>query len=307
VRPGLLVVDKARGPTSHDVVGMVRRAMGTRHVGHAGTLDPMATGVLVLALGEATKLLTYLAFEAKSYEARIRLGQQTDTLDALGKVVAEQPPDEALVAALDRPDAAFAPRIAGAVAAELARTSQDPPVFSAIKQQGEPAYARARRGEAVDLPPRPVRVHELTVTATAGTPSPSLDLRVTADKGYYVRSLGRDLARGLGTVGHLVALRRVASGGFTVGEAVSLPCAREVLESRIVPLTVAARRALPSATLTDDGVTFARCGKRLAVERFDGDVPRAQPSAWFDRSGALVAVGIFEEDGRVLRGFVEEA
>ncbi len=127
VKPGLLVVDKTRGPTSHDVVMTLRHVLGTRHVGHAGTLDPMATGVLVLSVGEATKLVPYLTDATKEYEARIQLGQETNTLDALGTVVAEDALDDALLDTLDRLDAALAPRIADAVAAELARTSQDPP------------------------------------------------------------------------------------------------------------------------------------------------------------------------------------
>jgi tRNA pseudouridine55 synthase len=302
---GVLVVDKPRGPTSHDVVARIRRIFKTREVGHAGTLDPMATGVLVLALGEATKLVPYLTNAAKVYEARLELGRETDTLDAMGRVTEERALDAGLLEALDAGVSPLAPRIAGAVAAELARTSQEPPRFSAIQENGERAHARARRGESFVLEERAVRVHRLVVTAMGVAPAPWLALRVKADKGYYVRSLGRDLAHALGTVGHLVALRRIDSGGFTVDEACALDVDPEVLRARLLPLAAAARRALPAVTLTELGVREARFGRRVQRADLEGDVPLGAPSAWFDGDGALVAIGILEEDGRVLRGFGE--
>jgi len=303
VTPGILIVDKERGPTSHDVVARVRRLLKTREVGHAGTLDPMATGVLVVALGEATKLVPYLTNAAKTYEARLELGRETDTLDAMGDVTGEAAIDDALLGAFGQPIESLAPLVREARDAEIARTLQDPPIYSAIQQDGERAYARARRGEDVVLEPRVVRVHDLRVTAMGLTPRPWIDLRVTADKGYYVRSLGRDLARGLGSVGHLVALRRLDSGGFTVGDAVSLAGSRETIEPRIVSLADAARRALPAATLTDEGVREARFGRRVKLEDIETTAARGEPCAWFDREGTLVAVGIVEDDGRVVRGF----
>jgi len=286
---------------------MVRRALRTREVGHAGTLDPMATGVLVVAVGEATKLVPYLTDARKTYEARLELGRETDTLDALGQVVTEVPPDDELLALLSGVPAPLPARMASAVAAELGRTSQDPPIYSAIQQDGERAYARARRGEAVVLSPRPVLVHTLEITGFTATPGPTLDVRVTADKGYYVRALGRDLARHLGTVGHLSALRRIASGGFTVEQAVTFPAARESLEQRMIPLAVAARQALPAAELSEAGVVDARCGRRVRPEDFLGTPPRGEASAWFDPSGGLVAVGVIEDSGRVIRGFAPES
>ena len=307
------MLDKPRGPTSHDVVAIVRRALKTREVGHAGTLDPMATGVLVLAIGEATKLVPYLTSAAKRYEARVLLGTGTDTLDALGKVVEEQEVDPELREALDRWPEGASPRLVSALAAELARTSQDAPIFSAIQQNGERAYARARRGETVTIDARPVRVHELTVTAAAGTPSAWIDVRVQADKGYYVRALGRDLALGLGTVGHLTALRRTDSGGFVDSDAVSLDAPREEIESHLIPLATAARRALPSVSLTEAGVRDARCGKLVRLQDFIGLelATTGEACAWFDGTGELVAIGIVggvegEEGGRVLRGFLPQ-
>jgi len=297
------VVDKPRGPTSHDVVARIRRIFKTREVGHAGTLDPMATGVLVLALGEATKLVPYLTNAAKVYEARLELGRETDTLDAMGRVTEERALDAGLLEALDAGVSPLAPRIAGAVAAELARTSQEPPRFSAIQENGERAHARARRGESFVLEEREVRVHRLVVASVGTTGAPWIDLEVKADKGYYVRSLGRDLAHALGTVGHLKGLRRVDSGGFTVDEACALDAEPDALRARLIPLAAAARRALPALILTELGVREARFGRRVRREDLGGDAPVGVPSGWFDEGGSLVAIGIVEEDGRVLRGF----
>jgi tRNA pseudouridine55 synthase len=306
---GVLVVDKPRGPTSHDVVAMVRRALRTREVGHAGTLDPMATGVLVLAIGEATKLVPYLTGATKTYVARLELGKETDTLDAMGQVTIERAvPDDVLgelaeLAASPEPE--LPPRLAAAVAAERARTAQDPPAFSAIQRDGERAYARARRGEPTDLPPRQVRVHRLEITGSGSEPRPWLDLSLVADKGYYVRSLARDVAYALGTVGTLTALRRTASGTFGEAEAIPLPSPPEVLTARIIGLATAARRALPAACLSDAGVLAARFGRRVPAAEFVTATAEGEPAAWLDGAGALVAVGVADEGGsaRVLRGF----
>jgi tRNA pseudouridine55 synthase len=322
---GVLVLDKPGGVTSHDAVLRVRRALRTREVGHAGTLDPMATGVLVLAVGEATKLVPWLTAHDKEYEASVALGVETDSLDADGVETGRAPLGAELLAALgateacdtsraeflgssrgsplEREAAHVAPALAAALAAELARTEQVPPAFSAIHQNGERAHARARRGEAVELAPRPVRVQRLELLACSPEP-PRVALRVTADKGYYVRSLARDFARALGTLGHLVALRRLRSGCFVLGEAVPLDTPAEELAARLVPLEQAAARALPVAHLTDDGARDARHGR--LVEPADLDAPAQAPSAWLDSGGRLVAVGERTPGGkgRVLRGFL---
>ena len=285
------------------MVAVVRRALKTREVGHAGTLDPMATGALVLAIGEATKLVPYLTDAAKEYEARIALGSETDTLDAMGKVVAEREIDRELRAALGAATQPLPPAIQTAVDAEIARTSQTPPSYSAIHTDGERAYAKARRGETVVLEARPVRVHELVVTAMSSEEA-FLEVTVKADKGYYVRSLARDLAHGLGTLGHLTALRRIDSGGFSIASALPLHSPREALAERIISLPEAARRALPALVLTDEGVREARFGRRVPFELLASGEARDVPSAWFDQAGVLVAIGVWEENGgRVLRGF----
>jgi tRNA pseudouridine55 synthase len=301
---GVLVVDKPAGPTSHDVVMRVRRALGTREVGHAGTLDPMATGVLVVALGEATKLLAWLTDQSKVYEATIRLGVETDTLDALGRETRRIEPSAALLEALARstPEAAD-PRLQAALDAERARTSQIPPAYSAIQQQGVRAYERARKGEDVQLPARDVEVRTLSFVDCTADP-PDVSIRVEAAKGYYVRSLGRDLAEALGTVGHLTALRRTRSGCFAIEDATPLDLPREKLASRVQPLEQVAARALPVAHLTEAGAIDARHGRPVKP----GDIIAPSPGigVWFDPEGVLVAIGEIDDSGagRVRRGFV---
>lgn len=205
---GVLVVDKPRGPTSHDVVARARRALGTRAIGHAGTLDPMATGVLVLAVGEATKLVSHLTAQDKEYEAVVALGVETHSLDADGEIV-----EERRVPAELSPEAvrSAAARFVGAI-------EQRPPAVSAIKVGGRALHRRVRAGEAVEAPMRRVEVRRIDVLQVGPR---EISLRVESGKGFYVRSLARDLARALDTVGHLTALRRIRSGDFTVEGAAS--------------------------------------------------------------------------------------
>lgn len=211
---GLLVVDKPAGPTSHDVVAQVRRLANTRRVGHAGTLDPMATGVLVLGLGRATRLLGYLAAGEKSYAGRIRLGQRTSTDDAWGEVVAQS----AGAAGLDE---AAVRAAAATLRGELA---QVPPAFSAVQVGGRRAYARARAGEHVELAPRTVVVHRFEVLRVQPVGELlDVDVEVDCSAGTYIRALARDLGAALGVGGHLSSLRRTRAGRFDVAQAASLP------------------------------------------------------------------------------------
>lgn len=305
---GVLVLDKPRGPTSHDVVARIRRAIGAREVGHAGTLDPMATGVLVVAVGEATKLVPWLMAEDKAYEATIALGIETDTLDADGREVRSLPPGDELRSALASSGVGLeaAPMLRAALAGERTRTSQVPPAFSAIKQAGERAYARARRGERPVLVAREVHVHRLELMAYRDEP-PSVDVAIEVGKGYYVRSLARDLASALGTVGHLTSLRRTRSGSFLCGEALSPEASSAELFARMHPLSLAAARALPVARLTEAGTHDARHGR--PVDARDIRALNKGPSAWLDPCGDLVAVGEVDEMGcgRVTRGFASPA
>ncbi len=291
---GVLVVDKPRGPTSHDVVQRVRRALATREVGHAGTLDPMATGVLVVAVGEATKLVPWLTAADKGYTATLVLGVATDSYDAEGTVVETRTPDPS-----------WRTRLPHALEVERTRREQIPPAFSAIKTDGVRAHERARRGESVELAARPVEVR--TLDASASLDADELTIEVAVAKGYYVRSLARDLAAALGTVGHLTALRRTRSGAFTMEEAAPLDAPDLAL--RLVPLAHAAARALPVARLSGRGTDDARAGRRVAPSDLVREGQALGPHAWLAPDGALVAVGEIEADGsgRVLRGFTSSA
>jgi tRNA pseudouridine55 synthase len=299
---GVLVVDKPRGPTSHDVVWRLRKALGTRAVGHCGTLDPMATGVLVVAVGEATKLVPWLTAHDKSYEATVALGVETDTLDAEGGELRRIAPGAAVTAAIEASTpGALDDLLERAFASERLRTSQTPPIYSAIRKDGERAMDRARRGETVDLAMRSVRLHRIELVACRTHP-PSLDIALDVSKGYYVRALARDLAAALGTVGHLTALRRTRSGCFGIDEAVSLDAPPEELAARVVPLARAAARALPVVRLTEAGTHEARHGRAVPAEEMaphvEGD------AAWIEPGGDLVAIGKLGDDGRgrIVRG-----
>jgi tRNA pseudouridine55 synthase len=283
---GVVVIDKPSGMTSHDVVARVRRILGTREVGHAGTLDPMATGALVVVVGEATKLVSYLTADDKEYACTVELGVATDTLDAGGR-------ETERVAV----PAGWEARLEEALAEERQRDFQEPPAFSAIHVDGERAHEQARRGESPRLAARPVRVVSLVATTARTT---QVDLRLVVSKGYYVRALARDLAARLGTVGHLTALRRLRSGSFTLAE--GTPLAALVATAPLIPVAEAAARVLPMATLTDIGVAHARAGRRVPL--IEIAPPHERTSAWLAPTGALVAIGCIEDGtGRVIRGF----
>ncbi len=288
---GVLVIDKPVGPTSHDCVGKARRKLGTRRIGHAGTLDPMASGVLVLLVGEGTKLGPYLTAHHKSYRARVTFGLATDTLDREGQETAsaEIPAwlrDE--LAAMANGEAP-GPRLAEAFAGELSRVAQVPPAFSAIKVDGRRSYDRARKGEEVDLPEREVTLRAITAAgADAAADHPFLDVDLDVSKGYYVRSFARDLGARLGLPSHLGALRRTASGPFTLERSVALD---DIAPGGLVPVPAAAMEALASGQLSDDGAIRAHHGKPLSEADFVILPPLGQASAWLDSAGRLVAVG----------------
>ena len=288
---GVLVVDKPVGPTSHDVVGKARRKLGTRRVGHAGTLDPMASGVLVLLVGEGTKLGPYLTAHAKRYRARITFGLATDTLDREGAETARAAIPAWLrgeLEAIARGEAP-GPHLAQAFAGELARTAQIPPAYSAIKVDGRRSYDRARQGEDVELPEREVTLR--AVTACGADPAgdaPFLDVDLDVSKGYYVRSFARDLGARLELPSHLGGLRRTASGPFTLERAVELDA---VQTSDLVAVPTAAIEALPEGRLTDDGAIRAHHGKALSEADFVLLPPLGEASAWLTTAGRLIAVG----------------
>lgn len=264
---GIVLVDKPKGITSHDVVSRVRRAAGTRKVGHAGTLDPMATGLLLLGVESSTRLLTYLVGLDKEYTATIRLGEVTDTDDAEGDVVERRDASGVTVAAIDEGIA----RLTGAI-------EQVPSSFSAIKVDGRRAYDLARRGEAVELRARPVTVRVFE-RLSAPRPVPveggqalDLDVRVACSSGTYIRALARDLGAGLGVGGHLTALRRTRVGDFRVDDARQPD--DDVLDALRAPAEVA-RALFPVVELDAAQVTDLAHGKRVDLTAQDAEVAAA--------------------------------
>lgn len=286
---GVLVVDKPQGPTSFQIVSQARRLFGTKSVGHAGTLDPMATGVLLVLIGEATKLSAYLTAASKCYRATVTFGLSTDSFDAEGSPTDRQTLTDGW---LD-PQA-----LEQAIEVERRRTTQLPPVFSAIKVDGRPAYALARSGQAPELATRPVAIESLKVLEwSAG----ELSLQMHVSKGYYVRSLVRDLCATLGVPGHLSQLRRTASGDFQLAEAREWP--PDGPPPPLMPVALAARRGIPTVTLQPEAVILARQGKLLSTKNFLSPPPESGVFGWMDAEN-LIAIGE-AVDGmfRVRRGF----
>ena len=267
----MLIVDKPGGMTSHDVVAKVRRFLRTRKVGHAGTLDPMATGVLVLGVERATKLLGHLALDRKAYLATIVLGAATTTDDAEGEVTSS-----ANASGVRDSD------IAAEIAALTGDILQKPSAVSAVKVDGKRAYARVRAGEEVDLPARPVTVHRFDVLATRREgPRVELDVMVDCSSGTYVRALARDLGSALGVGGHLAALRRTSVGPFTLAQARTLDEV-ERAPGLSLSLSEAVAAAFPRVDVAASAAHAIRHGQRIPAAGIDG------------------TYGVFGPDGRVL-------
>jgi tRNA pseudouridine55 synthase len=305
---GLVIVDKPGGLTSHDVVARLRRVAHTRRVGHAGTLDPMATGVLVIGIEKATRLLGYLMLTEKTYVATIRLGQSTSTDDAEGEPSGGRP-----AAGLARDH----------LAAEIEKLTGDiqqvPSSVSAIKVNGQRAYKLTRAGQAPELAARPVTVYEFTVTAVRPAGDfLDVDARVRCSSGTYIRALARDLGAALGVGGHLTALRRTAVGPYTLAQAHTLneledqsqsaervlppvaanpaPPAAEAPPPQVTPLAQAAAAAFPRLDLTADDADRLAHGARLNIP--SGHPADGVPVAAFAPDGALVAL-VAAESGRL--------
>jgi len=272
---GLVIVDKPGGWTSHDVVARVRRLAGTRKVGHAGTLDPMATGVLVLGVERATRLLTYLVGAGKTYDATVRLGVSTVTDDAEGEITAQADAEQL---------AAVTPeRIAAGVARLTGDIQQVPSAVSAIKVDGRRSYARVRAGEDVQLPARPVTVSRFDVLAVRS--GALVDVRVDCSSGTYVRALARDLGGELGVGGHLTALRRTRVGPYGLELARTLD--ELATDFAVLPMEEAARAAFPVRELDADEARRLGNGMRLASRRTSEG---SGPVAAFAPDGRLVAL-----------------
>jgi tRNA pseudouridine55 synthase len=279
---GLVIVDKPAGLTSHDVVAQVRRLAGTRRVGHAGTLDPMATGVLVVGVEKATRLLGHLALTQKEYRGTIRLGQRTDTDDAEGEILAQAPATDVTPEALR-----------AAAAALTGEIMQVPPGISAIKVAGQRAYRLTRQGAPPDLPARPVTIASLEIMAVRRVSDErgdllDADIEVTCSSGTYIRAIARDLGDALGVGGHLTALRRTRVGPYLAGDAVTL---EELAASwSVIPLAQAAAAAFARRDLTADEARKVGHGGRLPA------LGAAGPVAAFAPDGSLIAL-LTEEEG----------
>lgn len=292
---GLLILDKPCGPTSHDAVAHVRRVLHTRSVGHAGTLDPMATGVLLVLVGMCTKLSSFLTLERKCYRATVKLGVATDTCDAQGRVIAERQLPSGLLDEL-RSLSAWGPsalddqsQLGRALQCERDRTLQVPPAHAAIKQDGVAAYKLARRGEQVSLPPRPVHVHGLQVTGVS-LEAQTLEVTLDVSKGYYVRAWARDVGETLGVGAHLTVLRRTASGPYGIQNACGWSDGEHAWRQAMIRVEDVARALMETADLTDSGVARALQGQRMSDSDFTR-APGSATAAWFAPDGTLVAIG----------------
>jgi tRNA pseudouridine55 synthase len=284
VDPGLVVVDKPPGMTSHDVVARVRRLAGTRKVGHAGTLDPMATGVLVLGVDRATRLLGHLMLTEKAYDATVRLGASTTTDDAEGEVIAESD----IGASWLQP---------GLVQTEFEELVGDilqvPTAVSAIKVDGKRAYARVRDGEQVELKARPVTIHSLEVLDQRVVGDwLDVDISVRCSSGTYIRAIARDVGAALGVGGHLTALRRTAVGSFDLSVARTLEQLAE--DFAVLPIADAARATFPGVELDDEQAAHVRFGRAL-----DLPLPEDGPHAVFAPGGEFLA--LYERRGQQAR------
>lgn len=288
---GLILIDKPGGLTSHDVVARVRRGAGTRKVGHAGTLDPMATGLLILGVNSSTRLLTYIVGADKEYLATIRLGAASTTDDAEGELLPAAGQDEL--------DAVTAASIDAGIAQLTGEIEQVPSSVSAIKVDGKRAYARVRAGEQVELKPRAVTVSEFELIDTRrGAGVIDLDVRVVCSSGTYIRSLARDLGAGLGVGGHLTALRRTRVGAYDVRESHDL--ATLDAPAALIPAVDAATRLFERLDLTEQQAIDLTHGRRIHLADRDG--PGGEPVAAISPAGALV--GLIEFRGKEARTLV---
>ncbi|WP_027346032.1 tRNA pseudouridine(55) synthase TruB [Hamadaea tsunoensis] len=281
VTDGLIVVDKAPGMTSHDVVARCRRIARTRKVGHGGTLDPMATGVLVIGVGRATRLLTYVVGTGKAYRATVRLGQTTVTDDAEGEIVATMSAagitDDSVHAGLNR---------------MVGEIDQVPSAVSAIKVNGVRAYKMVRDGEQVELAARRITISRIDVADLRRVDDfVDVDVEVACSSGTYIRAIARDLGAGLGVGGHLTALRRTAVGGFTLAEAYTLEGLEKLDDPVTLPLAAALARAMPVRTVDEEAARVLSHGGSLSPEGIAG------PYGILGPDGAALAV-VSERGGR---------
>ncbi|GAB3678719.1 tRNA pseudouridine(55) synthase TruB [Actinocorallia lasiicapitis] len=276
---GLVIVDKPAGWTSHDVVARMRRLAGTRRVGHAGTLDPMATGVLVVGVEKATRLLGHLALTRKGYDGTIRLGETTNTDDAEGESTGTTPAGHVTDA-----------EIAAGIAKLTGEIQQVPPQVSAIKVNGERAYKSARKGEEVELKARPITIHAFEVREIRRSPEyVDVDVSIACSSGTYIRALARDLGADLGVGGHLTALRRTAVGPYELAQAKTLE--ELAVDCAILPIADAVTAVFPRREVTAEEAKLVEHGGRLPAVGLG-----AGPIGVFGPDGTFLS--LVEEVGR---------
>lgn len=270
---GILLIDKPLGITSHDVIARLRRKLQTKRVGHAGTLDPLATGLLVVAVGPATRFLQYLPLEPKEYIGTVKFGIETTTQDAEGEIVAEKPVPADLMSAIDQ----ALPQFKGAI-------SQIPPLYSAVKKEGKPLYVYARRGEDVEREPRNVYISEVEVLEQNGN---EVDVRVVCSGGTYMRTWAHDLGQHLGCGAHLSGLRRTRVGKFSIDDAITL---EEATADDLLPLS-AALPPVPLVQLNSHQVHAIRHGQAIGWAR----PPAGLYCGLLDPRGEIVGMARIED------------
>lgn len=265
---GSLLIDKPKGITSHDVIRVLRKKLDTRRIGHSGTLDPLATGLLVVMVGPATRLLQYLQLEPKEYEYTVRFGQATNTQDSEGEVIQERPVPPDLKAAIE-----------SALPAFIGRIQQTPPMFSAVKKDGKPLYAYARAGEEVDRPAREVVIHELDLVSVD---APYATFRTVCEGGTYVRTLANDLGEAIECGGHVSELRRTRVGRFSAADAVLLD---DLTPDDLLPVEESLDPMQKIRVATDQERTL-RYGQSVPIS----DRPDGELVAMLDESGNLICI-----------------
>lgn len=288
IENGVLNVDKPAGLTSHDVVAQARRILKIKKIGHAGTLDPDATGVLILCIGKATRLVEYLMGMDKEYQAVMRLGASTSTQDASGAVLEEREWESVSEEDVKRCLIGFTGEI-----------TQVPPSFSAIKIDGVPSYKRARNGEEVKIPGRKIMIHRIDYLGKEGA---DVFLKVHCSKGTYIRTLCHDLGESLGSGAHLLSLKRVRSGPFEIQDSLSLDEISEFVASNRLDMEVygmdEVMKSFPSISLDEWSEKKIIHGSPLFLKEGEGEfLKNGSLVCLKSRSGALVALGVFENEG----------
>ncbi len=289
---GILIIDKPEGITSHDVVARVRRILKTKRVGHTGTLDPFATGVMVILVGKATRLAQFLDKDEKEYEAVLRFGFETDTGDKTGTSKPHDVMPETEI--ITRLNAVAWPELLGKF---LGRSDQTPPMYSAKKIDGKRLYEHARKGETVERKPVPINISKLELIESRGI---EIVIRAACSAGTYVRTLAEDIARAAGLRAHLAGLRRTRAGRFQIAEAVTLDRLAESDDpaSAMRPIEIAVEH-LPQFVLREDRVEKTRIG--MSTRTFDKAFAPEQPIRMTSQNGDLIAIGFYDENENSVR------